>query len=442
MPSPAILGTQEEPLIAYKLEDYNKKFGEQKSELETSIKSPITIEGLLRSQKFAAASSDVLNTQSTSTPISSLLSFARQMPSVHITTASTVSTQIQQLLSSLARSSNNLPTSSSSLPSTVLTPLKLPSSQSPLSQSTSLASNHLNQSSASSQVQMSQTGSPLQNSVPTLMSSLAKTTSLTGGNVIKIISSANSSQSESKVEDKGLAVQRLKFSDLSASGVIPNPTTSIGQVVDFSKSKIQVIESETVTKPSPVESQAQIHITVNRNGVYTTRTPTGDQVGGDSITPFHPNTNPAISNDVNIVSLTENAGCSNISNPSIVPAQKSHSDSLHTLTQGGHTYSSPPIETLGQVSSMLESSPITEYISQSGPSAVGPNTICTASISSSRVQIPVIGHGSMSSSQQRAPTSRASPNVTVSYTATPKQSLSTLASTRTRRIRTPKQFDL
>ncbi|XP_060565534.1 KAT8 regulatory NSL complex subunit 3-like isoform X2 [Ruditapes philippinarum] len=446
IPSPAILGTHEEPLIAYKLEDYNKKFGEQRSVPDTSMKSPITIESLLRSQKFASASNDGLNAQATSTPISSLLSLARQMPSVHMTTASTVSSQIQQLLSSLARSSSNLPTSSSSLPSTVLTPLKLPGTPTPASQSPSLTNNLLNQSGGNSQAQVSQSGSPLQNSVPTLMSSLAKNTSLTGGNVIKIISSTNSPQNESKLEEKVPAVQRLHFPEFTVSGSVSSPASSLGQVVDSPRPKIHVIESEAVSRPSPVESQAQIHITVNRNGVYTTHTSTTKQAIGGSTASFASAVNPIVSPNVNIVSISETVSSSSSSIPSVAPVHRHHllqsSDSAPTLTQGGHTYSSPPIETLGQVSSMLESSPITEYVSQVRPSPIGPNTICTASISSSRAQVPSFGCGSSSSGQQRATTSRAPPNVTVSYTATPKQSLSTLASTRTRRIRTPKQFDL
>lgn len=449
IPPPSILSTPDEPLIAYKLEDYNKRFGDQRSEQETTVKQPITIEGLLRSQRFATASGEGGSVPATSTPISSLLSLARHMPSVHITSASTVSTQIQQLLSSLAKSTNISANISSAVPSTVLTPLKLPSSQSGVNQSVGLspANNQLSLSNGQSLIQSSQSGSPLQNSVPTLMSSLAKTTSLTGGNVIKIITSASATESDVKLVDKIPAVQKLQFPEFTIPGTVAMVTNSTSQNVDSPQSKIQVIESELVTRPSPVETQAQIHITVNRNGAYTTHTPTSSLVTGVTLAPLavpKAATTTNLDTTVPIVSDSAQPSGSSVSASTTVlkPVSSEPTSSVACLTQGGHTYSVPHVETLGKVSSMLESSPVTEYVSQSLTSSVGPHTISTAAISSPRIQTPTTSVSTSLSGVPKVTTVRAPPNVTVSYTATPKQSLSTLASTRTRRIRTPKQFDL
>lgn len=440
LPSPSILGTHDEPLIAMKLEDYNKRF---EIDLPATSKPTITIEGLLRSQREATS------TPVTSTPISSLLSLARHIPAVHITTASTVSNQIQQLLSSLARSTNNTSTpASSSLPSNLLTPLKLPSSQSGVSQSPSLSHIQVNQPSGHSHAQMSQSGSPLQNSVPTLMSSLAKTSSLTGGNVIKIITPSNtSSQSE---EEKTLAVQKIQFAELMVPGNVTasNLAGNINQNVESPASnRVQVIESETVRNPSSVETQAQIHITVNRSGAYTAQTSAGGTmsgVTGSLVSSVSMSSLTSISKPTSLPdSLYENASSIAPQLTSIPkPVFTDTASSLPLLSQSGHTYNVSPVHTLGQVSSMLKSSPITEYSSHSYQSSVAPNTISTASISNPRIHVhPTVGVAPVTGSQKVA-TSRAPPNVTVSYTTTPKQSLSTLAATRTRRIRTPKQFDL
>lgn len=441
LPSPTILGTHDEPLIAMKLEDYNKRF---EPDLPAA-KPTITIEGLLRSQREAAS------TPVTSTPISSLLSLARHIPAVHITTASTVSNQIQQLLSSLARSTNNTSNPSSSLPSTVLTPLKLPSSQSGVSQSPSLSHIQVNHPSGHSHAQMSQSGSPLQNSVPTLMSSLAKTSSLTGGNVIKIITPSNtSSQNEVKLEEKGLAVQKIQFPELLVPGNVSNLAGNINQNVESPKSassRIQVIESETVCNPSSVETQAQIHITVNRSGAYTAQTLAGGTISGVTgslVSSVSMSSLTSIPKQTSLSgNLYEHSSCIFPSLTSIPkPVFTDTASSLPSLSQGGHTYNASPVDTLGQVSSMLESSPITEYGTHSYQNSIAPNTISTASISNPRIHVhPTVGVTPVTGSQKVA-TNRAAPNVTVSYTATPKQSLSTLAATRTRRIRTPKQFDL
>lgn len=422
--SPMVIGNSDEPLIAYKLEDYNKKFGAAQNEPEAASPKPtITIEGLLRNSKLI--SSEV--TPNTSTPISSLLSLARHMPSVQLTTTSSVSNQIQQLLSCLAKSSN-ISSTTGSLPSTVLTPLKIPSCQSAVNEPLGLLPNPSTPSTGYPVTSVIQSGSPLQNSVPTLMSSLTKTTSITGGNMIKIMTSPNSSADELK----GPAIQKLQFPESSLS--------TLSQFASITESSVLsqklIPDGKCLAASNITKSQPQIQITVNKSNAYAVQSSTLlDTSGFNQISSL---SKPILISDAGETFTVPQKSDVLVSYSNI---QSRLPETNNSLSYGGHSYSASPVETLGKVSSMLESSPITEYASHTSMRTASANTISTAALSHQWTNVPQSGGLNVCSpaTSHRPTPTRASPNVTVSYTATAKQSLS---STRTRRIRTPKQFDL
>ncbi|KAL4231455.1 KAT8 regulatory NSL complex subunit 3 [Mactra antiquata] len=412
----------EEPLIAYKLEDYYKKFGLTLSEpSEVTVSKPtITIEGLLRNSKLVTPDM----TSNTSTPISSLLSLARHMPTVQLTTASSVSNQIQQLLSCLAKS-NNTSSLAGSVPSTVLTPLKIPSSQNVVSESSALLHSSPIPSVGLPVGSLSQSGSPLQNSVPTLMSSLTKTSSMTGGNMIKIMTPSNTPSDEAKMS----AVQRLQFPE--------SPIVSISRTVSSSEpfstpsSQIFALSKSIIT---PINLATGSHdLSVNKSLSHLVSSAV---IGSNASSLAQLSKRPV--SDAGTMSESTDKGELFLTG---VTSVTRHSDS--SLSHGGHSYSVYPVETLGKVSSMLESSPITEYATNQSVRSGGPSCVSSITFSHQKTlptHIGTMNIGTPVSTPRSIP--RASPSVSLSYTATPKPSLTTLSSTRTRRIRTPKQFDL
>ncbi|XP_005089509.1 KAT8 regulatory NSL complex subunit 3 [Aplysia californica] len=139
------------------------------------------------------------------------------------------------------------------------------------------------------------------------------------------------------------------------------------------------------------------------------------------------------------------------------------SPSSHTLLSHGSSKPGSPqmviattSETLGQVTSLLESSPITLGDQRRGssilssPSQGGQDSPSPLSKAMSRLSAPSPSSSSAVSSTSSSPNpsqsssgaTRASKTTISSYTATSKPVLPTIASTRTRRIKTPKQYDL
>ncbi|XP_052773683.1 KAT8 regulatory NSL complex subunit 3-like [Mya arenaria] len=255
LPSPAILGSLEEPpLVAYKLDDYQKKF--QDPEPTAPRTTAISMEAIIRAQQASQSQAQ----PSTSTPISSLLSLARQIPGV--SSPSSVASTIQQLLSSLARSP---------LPTSVISPI-ISSAQGLISSSHAAQSEvsgiqQISQSAGLSQIQISQSGSPLQNSVPTLMSSLAKSSAIPANSLLKRMTSVTIEQptdlaakaAAPKPEVHEIATQsRLMY----VTPLNNQETTTIDLTEDTDDNETEVAQN---SGPS-ANSQSSIQITVSRQG--------------------------------------------------------------------------------------------------------------------------------------------------------------------------------
>lgn len=420
LPSPAILGTVEDPpFVAYKIEDSNKKFSnEPKSEQEPTQRQMISVESLLRSQMNVRQ--EPQSATITNTPISSLLSLAKHMPvQISTTTPASVASHLQQLLVNLSRSQLAA--------NTTLNLSAVASSLSSIS-STQAVSNSLS-GSLTSTVSQNQSGSPLQNSVPTLMSSLAKTSPSVQGGVIKKTATASTAteqalfSAQSASVEKSGQVKRTDYQEFAApasSGKTFTGTQTLETIdLTVSGNQEETLAKKQIRAPSPLQ------ITVNKPG----------------LPPM-----PAHSQSVNLVferSVAVQGGGLAIGSPSILKQVNPFTATVATAPtqRPSSSIDTTREETLGKVSSMLESSPVTERQSQVidlsakyAPGAVQEQK----SVATPVATIPV----SVVSMATKGSTSRAPPSVSTSYTATPKQSLSNLAQTRTRRIRTPKQFDL
>ena len=191
-------------------------------------RSAITMEAIIRAQQQQQAA--VVNAAGGSTPISSLLSLARHMPQG--STPASVHSTIQQLLTSLARA--QLPTSA--LPTVLSSTTTLLSS--PTKTATSPA------------LHTSLTGSPLQNSVPTLMSSLAKTSSIPASSLLKRMTSVSvdeSPSSSAREEPSGLPTHK-------AASTSQEPTIDLTDDAD----------DDIVSSHNNISSSIQI--TVSRQG--------------------------------------------------------------------------------------------------------------------------------------------------------------------------------
>lgn len=394
LPSPAVLGTEEPPLIAYRLEDYNKKFGaEAKQETESLPRGMISVESLLRGQQVSKRS-DSQSGPVTSTPISSLLSLAKHMP-VQLSTSApaSVSSQIQQLLANLSRSQIATSVTSSMSPATVS------SFQAPIS----IFGGTHTQAMVITTAQLSQSGSPLQNSVPTLMSSLGRSVLSTGGSIIRKTASAvtDSTQSspQESMADKSTAVKKIDFQDFVAPASASRSLSSAqhSDTIDLTN---LADESENQTEIRPGTFLDHQTLLLDKSVISNSSA----SVGTQSV--------------LKPVSTTFS--------PKVVSSGTSE------------VYKE---ETLGQVSSMLESSPITEkqtpVIDLTQKNTTGKRLDLLAGVTVGpglSVSVPV---GVPKTGAVKTPSS-----VSTSYTATPKPSLSNLACTRTRKIKTPKQFDL
>lgn len=260
------------------------------------------------------------------------------------------------------------------------------------------------------------------------MSSLAKTSPSVQGGVIKKTATASTAteqalfSAQSASVDKSGQVKRTDYQEFVApasSGKTFTGTQTLETIdLTVSGNQEETLAKKQVRAPSPLQ------ITVNKPGLSSL---------------------PAHSQSVNLVferSVAVQGGGSAIGSPSILKQVNPFSATVATApTHRPSSSTDTREETLGKVSSMLESSPVTERQSQVidlsakyVPGAVQEQK----SVATPVATIPV----SVVSMATKGSTSRAPPSVSTSYTATPKQSLSNLAQTRTRRIRTPKQFDL
>ena len=408
LPSSAILGHMDDaPLIAYKLEDYNKKFGttEAKPEQESQVPQQrmISVESLLRGQRLESQAGPTTNT-----PISSLLSLAKQIP-VQLTTSTSASVpiQIQQLLASISRSQLVTSATSTLNPSTVAS-----------FQASAFASGSHNQPMILTTAQLSQAGSPLQNSVPTLMSSLAKTTVGSAGSIIRRTASASTSTDDVGGSghdggDKPVPVKKIDFHDFALPAAAKKSGHQFSETIDLTD--LGEDSEHTVTKQSSQTPLNQTTISFDPQQV---------RIIEKSVAAALQSMNTSVGTQSVLKSVSGSFPATVVS-PAISYASEERKE-----------------ETLGKVSSMLESSPITErHSTQSSVIDLTQRNISgnrhdqkIGTMSGSGVSVSVV--------TQKAGTPKNPSSVPTSYTTTPKQTLSTSACTRTRRIKTPKQFDL
>ena len=372
-----------------------------------------------------------------SSPVTSihqaLLMLQRQKPAVHITTASTVANQIQQLLTSMPRTTSPLsPTSATTPQNTPVSPIQ---SKNPTLVNTL--------SSSVPAVVPSSNNSHRQVGIIVPGSSADNPSENQGDNS----ETMQSEESQGKVE----AIQKLQFHDF------PLTTSSLSATQSGSKAtQAKILTSKSFETESQSQSKPQaIHITVNKSS----------------------HTNQMVSPFANLTQALSSLG-TNRPNPNIIitsaGSQTKESSSTQTSLSATSTVTFKPAlerlvsrperpsfpgpatvssagssrqpekvieveESLGKVSSLLESSPITEKTKTTSPEPlhsnisvvhIKPNIISGAPASSS-------GHHVTKSSTPKPPSA-----TVASYTSTAKPILSTAGSTRTRRIKTPKQYDL
>ena len=366
-----------------------------------------------------------------------LMTLQRQKPAVHITTASTVANQIHQLLTSMPRTTTPVsPTSGTTPQNTPVSPIQ---SKNPTLVNT------------------------LSSSVPSVVPSANITHRQVG--IINIVpgSSEKSSEKHEKEksetmqseenQDKVEALQKLQFHDFPLTTASLSATQSGPKATQARILTSKSFETETQTQSKP---QA-IHITVNKSSHAT-----------QMVSPF-----------ANLTQALSTLGSSR-SSPNIIitsaGSQTKESSSTQTSLSATSTVTFKPAperpvsrperasypgpatvssaglsrqpekameveESLGKVSSLLGSSPITEKTKTVTTSPeplhskisvvhIKPNIVSGAPASSS-------GHHVTKSGTPKPPSATIS-----SYTSTAKPIFSSAGTTRTRRIKTPKQYDL
>ncbi|XP_046562745.1 LOW QUALITY PROTEIN: KAT8 regulatory NSL complex subunit 3-like [Haliotis rubra] len=333
-----------------------------------------------------------------SKPFSIPLSMAQKLvsgsPLVHITTAATASTQIQQLLSTIGRSVSSTGTGSSGQTAMIIT-----SAAPSTSQSSTVATQAGN---LDTQTLAGQRSGSATDKTTTVTSTVSPTT-------------WHPSPDQEKVQ----AIQRLQFHDFpltTASLSVSSGAISVTQAKILSSSQLDLARLQSISEPGKGPVQIAVSKSLISPNTLTVSLPSS------SVT-------KTVSHSTLIASLT----------PPGKPAQSVPSGKSSSVLPSATRPDRPPsvmsTEPLGKVSSLLESSPV---LSPSAPSP-GPSSSPPSSAIPKTVEAEL--------SQDLSPTSKTSPKsgpkgVTSSYSATAKTVLPTIASTRTRRIRTPKQYDL
>ncbi|XP_076105175.1 uncharacterized protein LOC143073479 isoform X2 [Mytilus galloprovincialis] len=300
------------------------------------------------------------------------------------------------------------------------------------------------------------TESKTHKSLPTLLSSLKSPAMVSPGSILEASSSPshtsgtsiNSSTTTQTDSEKLQAIQKLQFHDfpLTTASLIKFPNTA-------TLTQAKILTSSNATKsPSPglsdISKPSTVQIVTSKgNQMESSGTMTMET---DDTSPPRPQ-RPAIVSTVtegNIVTVSLTSDKSIIhSAPSTTKLQTTGSGIIRPIATS---------ETLGKVNSLLESSPVIQRTSTNivtpSSSQIGSYTI-TKTYESTSKKTPVtsttthVGSLVPKSSNTTHPvtpkTSKSTAATTVtSYTATPKPALSTIAATRTRRIKTPKQYDL
>ncbi|XP_060071274.1 KAT8 regulatory NSL complex subunit 3-like [Ylistrum balloti] len=382
----------------------------------------------LSSANIVSAPNSSSSLQMTLTTLSNALRAGGLKPPVHITSASaTGCNQIQQLLSSIARSSS----SSSPQSHPVVAHSNLPTLLQTLSSPTAASAHH---------------GSKVTVTIPTSAAvSIPSTINVT--TVATTATQMHSSAGSQTESDKVQTIQKLQFHDF--------PLTTTG-LTDTSSSIVK----------------AKVHSSSRQELICMMKPQTISTTSGKSGT-----TPPVVSSlPVQSSSVTESTTCTPSVTVSMV-ATSSPSTGLastveRTLMSGGSmtTVAKPAqtqekhikvvmaTETLGKVSSLLESSPVihrstpsplamtactsqptsTSQGSETDTKNVGTATAAVIAMSGTQASVTQMSCVSVTN---KTLTSKgvASPLVTTSYVTPTKVHVAT---TRTRRIRTPKQYDV
>lgn len=277
-------------------------------------------------------------------------------------------------------------------------------------------------------------------SLPTLLSSLKSPVKSSPGSIIEVnntnltmipdpIPSPNNSTTTQTDTEKIQAIQKLQFHDfpLTTASLIkfPNPTVM---------SQPSLLTPQNLNK-SPIHSEESKSPTIQiiRENSESSGTMTLEM----KESPPRP-TRPSIISTVtegNIVTVSLTSDKSIIhSAPSATKVHTSGSAAIKPVV-------SAPMETLGKVNSLLESSPV---LQRTVTTIVTPSNTVSYSVSKAVETSPKKTTITVTSSSHTtvSKSNKATSAATTSYTATPKSVLSTVAATRTRRIRTPKQYDL
>lgn len=353
-------------------------------------------ESMLSKQLQSSTENSLPSLASTLTSLHNALRTGGYKPSVHISSAASMSSQIQHLLTSVSRASD--------------------SSQ-----------------------------SKAQKALPTLLSSLKSPVISSPGSILDSASSNQSVSSESsnspsystttQTENEKLqAIQKLQFHDfpLTTASLIKFPNASaVTQAKLFGPPNVNKIQTHTESsKTSTIQIVSNKGSQVESAGTMTIDT--------EELSPPRPS-RPAIVSTVtegNIVTV------SLTSDKSIIHSAPSTTKTQVTGSAITKSMVSTSVETLGKVNSLLESSPVIQRTNIVTPSSsqVGSNTTTKSydiTLKKTSATVTATHSGSVSSRS-----SKSTSTAVTSYTATPKPSLSTIAATRTRRIRTPKQYDL
>lgn len=359
--------------------------------------------------------------QMTLTTLSNALRAGGIKPPVHITSASATScNQIQQLLSSIARSSS----SSSQQSNPVMAHSNLPTLLQTLSSPTAANIQQANKVTATNPASAAVSVASTVN-VPKVATTTAAT---------QMHASAGS-QTES---DKVQTLQKLQFHDfpLTTAG-LTDTTASVVKAKIHSVSRQELIcmmkpqtnsnttgKSVTVSVPSVVTS-----LPVSSN-TGNTSTPSGTVTAGTTSAP-------------GIASALERTLMSGGSMTAVAKPVQTQEKQIKVVMA---------TETLGKVSSLLESSPVIQG-STSSPMATSTLTSQTISapeasetdskcVGTPTVTVMTVGGGTPVSSVPNKPVVSKTlvvPAISTSYVTPTKVPV---ASTRTRRIRTPKQYDV
>lgn len=262
-------------------------------------------------------------------------------------------------------------------------------------------------------------------------------------------------------QEKVQAIQKLQFHDFPLTTAVLTKSTgtpTITQAKILSNSQLDIGKLQALTE-STSGKQTTFHISLNRGVLVTACTVSSTAVSG--ITTTAKITNPGFGSSSTVLSSSgSNSMLSLPTKGSPLSFSSSLSSSASVGSDSSATEFIPKTEPLGRVSSLLESpsmktktiEPGTFYHSASPEIGVGANSKSNIESTARPVTAPpdvamsqsgttplisdslALKAGVGLQSQQRT-------NI-VSYKATPKAVLSTVAATRTRRIKTPKLYDL